>query len=230
MTVCPLMVNAEICQSDLETSFLAEWMRAGSNIADFTPAAFMSHVSSRLAAKINDELEVLTWQTASGCTGLVGALSGSYSSNTVSVQLSAVTVTSANVVAEMTKVYNAIPQVLKNRLKDLVWYVSSDVANAYRLAVATVSAEMYTLQDVTLSFLGIKIITAEGLPSSSMYLSLKDNFVYLTDLLSDENKLTIVNMLNTTGEFKTRIVSALKFGVSFTNGKEIVSYNIANNI
>ena len=231
MSVCQLKVNTEICQTELEGSFISEWMRQGSNIAEFTPAAFLTHVTDRLGAKVSDELEIATWQGISTiCTGLQESFSGSYSSNTVLVQLSGVSITSANVVAEITKVYNAIPTKLKNRKKDSVLYVSSNVADAYRLAVASQSNETYLLQDVALSFLGVKIFTAEGMSDNTMALSLRDNFVFLTDLLGDPENFTIIPMLNTTGEYKIRIVTALKAGFNYTNGKEIVFYSSLNNI
>jgi len=127
--------------------------------------------------------------TLAGCSGLQAAFSGSYSSNTSTVQISGVSITSANVVAEMTKVYNAIPNKNQNRKKELAWYVSSNVADAYRLAVATVSVETYLRQDLPLSFLGIEVRTAEGMSDNTMALSLKDNFIFLTDLMSDQRIL-----------------------------------------
>jgi len=80
----------------------------------------LTHVQDRLAAKVNDELEIGTWQsTLAGCSGLQAAFSGSYSSNTSTVQISGVSITSANVVAEMTKSLQCNPTKIKNRRKNL---------------------------------------------------------------------------------------------------------------
>ena len=127
----------------------------------------------------------------------------------------------------MTKVYNAIPKALKNRKADIIFFVSSDIADAYKLAVAVQSAEVYTNKDAELTFIGYKLVVAEGMSDNTMVLSLKDNFIFMTDLLSDENAVSTIDMKQTTGDRKFRTISDFKFGVDYLNDAEFVVYGIA---
>jgi hypothetical protein len=60
-----------------------------------------------------------------------------------------------------------------------------------------------------------------------MVLSLKDNFIFMTDLLSDENAVSTIDMKQTTGDRKFRTISDFKFGVDYLNDAEFVVYGIA---
>ncbi len=59
--VCALSAMAQICQFDLEQSFLALQMSKGSN-GDFSVASFMSFYWGEMANKINRDIELIRWQ------------------------------------------------------------------------------------------------------------------------------------------------------------------------
>ncbi len=59
--VCALSAMAQICQFDLEQSFLALQMSKGSN-GDFSVASFMSFYWGEMANKINGDIELIRWQ------------------------------------------------------------------------------------------------------------------------------------------------------------------------
>ena len=59
--VCALSAMAQLCQFDLEQSFLALQMAQGSN-GDFTVASFMSYYWNEMANVIGQDLELLRWQ------------------------------------------------------------------------------------------------------------------------------------------------------------------------
>jgi hypothetical protein len=59
--VCPLSAMAQLCQFDLEQSFLALQMAKGSN-GDFTVASFMSYYWNEMAMTIGQDIELLRWQ------------------------------------------------------------------------------------------------------------------------------------------------------------------------
>jgi hypothetical protein len=63
--VCSLSAMAEICQFDLEQSFVSLQMAKGSN-GDFTVASFMDYYWNEMALTIAENVEKLRW---SGDTG-----------------------------------------------------------------------------------------------------------------------------------------------------------------
>jgi hypothetical protein len=234
MEPCKLAIGTELCQYTLEQSFLADQMKAGSNGSEWQVADFMTWYYSRLAERVSDRLEVITWQGDSDgetetsldyCDGLEKKLA--FADIPSAQRITGTGVTSGNVIAEMTKVYNAIPKALKSKKSEIKWFVSSNVMDAYLLAVAVASPEVYTNKVAENNFIGYPIVVAEGMSDDTMVLSLGSNFVFLTDLLSDENTVNTIDMKQTTGDRKLRTISDFKFGVDYLNESEFVVYGIA---
>jgi hypothetical protein len=235
MDVCKLQLGTDLCVYDLETSFVADWMKAGSNNADFLPGAFSTHFYGELQRELSQKLEYLTWQgDTSGatstyldlCDGLLIKLrSGSIPTDQY---IAGTTITSTNVIAELKKVYDEIPVALRTKKADILWFVAPNVADAYRLAVATQSAEMYTTKEAPLTYLGYTLTVGEGMPESAMTLSLKSNYVFLADLVSDPSNINVIDMRNTTGDFTIRVRSDFKVGFDYLNDNEWVVYKIGS--
>ena len=233
MDVCKIALNTEVCQFEIEQSFLADWMNKGSN-GDFMPADFATHFYDQLGRTVADQLEYLTWQgDVDGetgtyldlCNGLEKQLSGA--SIPTAQKIEGTNITASNVIAQMTLVYNQIPKALRNRKSEVKWFVASNVADAYRLAVATQSAEAYTTKDAPLTFLGYELTIGEGMTDSTMTLSLQSNYIFLADLVSDPSDITTINMKETTGDRKIRVISDFKVGFNYLNDAEWVTYKTA---
>lgn len=233
MNVCKIALNTQVCQFEVEQSFLADFMNKGSN-GDFMPAVFASHFYDVLGQTVSQQLELMTWQGNSGgstetfldlCDGLEVQLSGA--DIPTAQKIAGTAITSANVISQMTLVYEQIPKALRNRKADVKWFVASNVADAYRLAVAVQSAEMYTTKDSPLTFLGYQLEIGDGMSDDVMTLSLQSNYIFLTDLISDSSDLNTINMKETTGDRKVRVLSDFKVGFNYLNDAEWVTYNIA---
>ena len=229
MDICKIQIGTDLCMYELETSFLADWMNAGSN-GDWLPAEFASYMFSELSRNVSDYLEVLTWQGDTDvtfdaadpstfialCDGLEKQLCGA--TIPAAQRVSGTAIDSTNVIAELTKVYNARPAKVKSQAKDQVcWFVSRNVADSYRLAVALQSAEVYTAQEASLNFLGYELKVGEGMSDDVMTLSLRNNYVFLADLVSDPEDLNVIDLSKTTGEKNIRVRSDFKVGFDFLN-------------
>lgn len=233
MNPCKIQLGTDVCMYELETSFLADWMKAGSNQADFMPAEFASFFYTELGREVSNQLEYLTWQgdteAVTGtyldlCDGLERKLCSAVIPDAQTIV--GTIVTAANVIAQLTLMYNAIPKALKAQKNNVLWFVSTNIADAYRLAVAVQSAEMYTTKDAPLNFLGYTLTVGEGMSDNVSVLSLKDNYVFLADLVSDSSDLTTINMLNTTGDARIRVRGDFKVGFDFLNDTEWVTYGL----
>lgn len=221
---CPLKIGAEICQSTLESSFVANSMRPGSNNADFLPADFQNYLTSELTKKLSAEFETLVWQgdTAGSPADVCDGLLVKFVADSTVVDVTGNTVTSSTVIATLNAVYAAIPETVKFS-DDLRLYVSSNVLASYRQAVSAASAEgYYDSKLADSSFLGIPMVLAQGLGSSEIVAAESQNLFLITDLMSDFDDIRILSMLDTTGDDTVRIVGRMKFAVDYAYGAEIV--------
>jgi len=225
--VCPLSAMAQICQFDLEQSFVSLQMAQGSN-GDFTVASFMNYYWNEMSMKIQEDLELIRWQgdtesvdaVLSLCDGYLKKLCGD--GDVVGRYNGAIT--SSNVITEMAATYNAAPAAVIRKKADLRFYVSADVAAAYELAAATGNTQTYVTLPLGLTFLGIKVVVAEGMPTSTMVLTLKNNLIYAFDGEGDSKALKAVNLTDTVAEPYLRTRANMKVGFYYTNPAEIVVY------
>lgn len=221
-------INLEYCQRTWERNYLSQMLRPGSNSdGSLIPASVEEFLLGEVAKKVSNDLEYIVWQ-GSGAT---------VSSNFVSEQglqaklladgavidVSATTLSSTNIVAQINRVYDAIPATIKDS-PELVIYMNAKTAGFYKQAQAVASTG-FLADDQRLTFLGVPIIVANGLGDNKMVAAEKTNFVLLTDLVSDFNDILILPQKTVTGVPVIRMVGDFKFGVDFIYGSEIVYYN-----
>lgn len=237
MEPCKLALGVELCQFDLQNSFVAEYM-GKSNTIDFantnglTPE-FLAHYYDRLGAKLNDNLEKLTFRgstgalgtTASGYLALCDGLEVRFAADSDVIDVSATaSITVSNVIGEMNRVYSSIPAEIAGD-DDLIWLVSNDIYQSYLQSVAAASAELYYNRVPGSNFIDVEIVRAKGLSAKKMILTKRSNLIFLTDLVSPASELITINMKTTTGDRKLRTISDFTFGVDYVNPTEIVYYS-----
>ena len=226
--VCPLSAMAQLCQFDLEQSFLALQMSQGSN-GDFTVASFMSYYWNEMANVIGQDLELLRWQGNDAsedpllglCTGYLFPMF--YDADIIGLYDGAIT--TANVLTVLESVVNAAPNTISRKKADLRLYVSTNVANAYELKAAQGNTQTYVTLPLGLTFLGINVVVCEGMPDNTILLTLRTNLIYAFDAEGDSKALRAVNLSDTVAEPYLRTRANLKAGFHYTNPSEIVLYN-----
>lgn len=234
MEPCKLKVNIEVCLDDIESSFIAQWLKAGSN-AEMLPQEFQAHFFGELSRAISNSLELLTFRgdtaldpedvgSLAYCDGLEKKLGLALIPAGQRIPLTTLTVN--NIVEEMQKMYDKIPETYKNRTADILWLIPTQWASLYKQRIAKTSLEMYFTKDAELTFLGIPLVVAEGLSANRSIISRKENFIFLADLVSDQEALNVIDMSKTVGTPTMRVVSWFKFGVDILNDEEFVVYNI----
>lgn len=181
--VCSLSAMAQICQFDLEQSFVSLQMTKGSN-GDFTVASFMDYYWNEMSKTIAENVEKLRWSgdTTSGTAAL--ALCDGYkkslvadAANVIDIA-SPVAITPSNVLAKLAEVYAAIPAAVIANQEELRLYVSAPVATSYRAAVAASNTQANLTQALDFSYLGIKMVLCPGmLTKSTIVASPRNNFI-----------------------------------------------------
>lgn len=140
------------------------------------------------------------------------------------VKVTGTTITITNVLAEMAKVFMAIPKRIRRRKDLLRWYVSPGIADMYRQATAAANTITYITKALDLTYLDIKIVVADGMSDNKMVLTRWSNMIYAFDLAGDGDALKAVNMRDTTAEPKIRTRADLKIGFEVFNNEEVVYY------
>ena len=226
--VCALSAMAQLCQFDLEQSFLALQMAQGSN-GDFTVASFMNFYWAEMAKQIQESIEYIRWQGDTSSVNETLALCDGYIKKMLAdgsiIDVANTTITSTNVIAEIVKVINALPATVSRKKADLRLYVASNVANALELATASGNTQTYITTPLALTFLGIKVVVAEGMPNDHMVATLKSNLIYAFDGEGDGKALKAVNLNDTVAEPYLRTRANLKVGFTYVNPTEIVLYS-----
>jgi hypothetical protein len=232
--VCALSAMAQICQFDLEQSFLSLQMSKGSN-GDFSVASFMSFYWGEMANKINGDIELIRWQgdttslnpTLALCDGYEVKLTAGLTAPTDTV-INGGTGTIANFSTLETKLAAAfalLPASIATRTADLRLYMPTQLVNIYRLGVASGNTQAYITQDLNLTFLGVKIVVCPGMSNNTFVWTLKDNLIYAFDAEGDSSDLRAVNLADTVAEPYIRTRANMKVGFEYVNGSDIVYYS-----
>lgn len=227
--VCPVKINLEYCQRTFEVDYLSQLLRPGSNNAEIMPATVESFLLDQVALKVSADTEQLVWKgdtaTASYPLSLCDGLQKQFKADAAVIDVAGTaSLTVSNIIAELTKVYNAIPQELILE-DDLRIFLSPAAHRAYRQALAAASSEAYFMQNYSeLHFLDVKLSVAPGIQANYMVAARKSNLLLLTDLMSDFEEVQILPQKNVTGVPVVRMIGEFKFGVGYIYGSEVVFY------
>jgi hypothetical protein len=232
--VCALSAMAQICQFDLEQSFLSLQMSKGSN-GDFSVASFMSFYWGEMANKINGDIELIRWQgdtlsanpTLALCDGYEKKLTAGLTDPTDTV-INGGTGAIANFTtleSKLAAAFALLPASIATRTGDLRLYMPTQLVNIYRLGVASGNTNAYITQDLSLTFLGVKIVVCPGMSNNTFVWTLKDNLIYAFDAEGDSSDLRAVNLADTVAEPYIRTRANMKVGFEYVNGSDIVFYS-----
>lgn len=214
-------IEHELCKDTFHQTFAAQaagLFGANNDIPATVQEAILMAIIDRLGETIDSQI----W-TGNNSANQFNGLHVQFSGDSQVIDLSATTVTSANVVAEMTRVYNAIPEAIMGE-SDLVIVVAPNVARAYKLSLAAQGLNT-TNFDKELDFLGIKVYSVAGLPSNRMVAYRVKNLALLTGLESDFNSVQVKDMDESTLDGTIRTKVAFTMGVGYSFGGEIVYYS-----
>tara|TARA_R100001530_G_scaffold82522_1_gene57524 strand:+ start:6275 stop:7195 length:921 start_codon:yes stop_codon:yes gene_type:complete len=225
-------VNYEVCKKDLVNSWEAEQM--GFSAFDHLAPSLSDFIIAHTAAKVAEQIENTIWN---GVNATAGEFDGFYTLATAGgsgcVAVTGTTVTATNVIDELGKVVDAIPAAVYGK-EDLVIYVAPGVARHYIRAlggfVATIGGAGVDNKGTSwfnggeLSFDGIKIAVAQGLPANSMMAAQKSNMFFGTGLLNDANEVKLLDMSDLDGSQNVRVIMRFTAAVAMGVNSDVVIY------
>jgi len=235
LQVKDLQVNMTFCKSEFHSTWQS--IEMGYSSFDTLPKSFADYLIAYAAQKVAAANEVSIWQ---GSNAVSGQFDGLYTTALADINLPpaqlipAAAITAANVIGEMQLVYDAIPSTLYGK-PDLKIYVSQNVAKAYvaalgGFAVAATSNSGVNAQGTmwynngALTFNGLPIFMANGLPNDSMMATTTSNLYFGCSLLSDTQEVRVIDTSATLGDDNVRVVMRMAAGAQYGVIEDIVIY------
>ena len=231
LTMEEFQVNLQLCKKD----FISDWeaIQMGYSAYSNLPPSFADFLIGHVADKVAQRMETNIWNGANGTAGQFDGFKQTLAADSDVVDVIATDVTSSNVIAQMGAVADAIPQTVYGK-EDLFIYVASNVYRAYVRALGGFSSNVGAagtdnkgtqwFNGGNLTFDGINIVLAKGLPTNIMVAAQKSNLYFGTGLLSDHNEVKVIDMADLDGSQNVRVVMRFTAGIQHGIGSEIVLY------
>ena len=238
-----IQVNVQFCKQD----FVSDWdaISMGYSAFDNLPPSFQEFIIAQFLAKISEANENNIWQgsgaAASGTfEGLVTKLAAAGNGVPAPQTLTAIAggINSGNVIGELGKIVDVIPSTLFGN-EQLKIYVPQNVLKAYVRALGgyavlatsnsgtdTKGTQWWGGQTSGITFDGIPLFLANGLPSNKIVATTTDNIFFGTSLESDKNEIRILDMAPLDGSQNVRFVARFTAGTQFGIAEDIVKYGI----
>lgn len=222
LTPTELQVNLQICKKELHADWEAAQM--GFSAFDELPPLFSDFVIAQVAAEVAKATEVSIWQGSAG-EGSFDGFETLLTADASVVDVVAGTVTTANVIAELQKIVDAIPSGVYGK-EDLNIYISQNIAKAYIGAQAALGyRDLYHVGQTDLNFQGVNLVMASGLADNTAVAAQKSNLFFGTGLLDDRNEVKVIDMADIDGSQNVRVVMRYTAGVQHGVGSDIVLYS-----
>lgn len=207
-------IDHELCKDEFRQTFQAQaagLFGANSDIPQSIQDAILLAIVENLGAKVDNFI----WNAPQGLKAKLTA-DGDF------IEVQSVALTKANVVAQMERVYNDIPEEIVES-EDLILAVSPKVARLYKQA-QTEQGLNTTVGDKPLDYLGVRVVSIGALSGDTMFAYRVKNLGFLTGLESDLNQVSVKDMdeSDLSGTIRTKVV--LEMGAGFSISKEIVWY------
>lgn len=242
LTVEEFQVNLQLCKNDYYSDYIGQEM-AMSAYADL-PGSFADFLIAQVAAKVAESVEVSLWRGTTATAGEFDGFTTILEAGTTN-DVTATTVTSANVIAELGKIVDAIPSSVYGK-DDLYIFVSQNIARAYVRALGGFAA----LSNVAgtdnvgsigangvdnkgtlwygmgnLAFDGVKMFVANGLADNTAVAAQKSNLFFGTGLLEDHNEVRLIDTSETLGDANVRMIMRFTAGAQVGVTQDCVLYN-----
>ena len=227
-------VNLELCK----TPFISNWgaQTMGYSAFDQLPPSFAEFLIAHVAAEVAQKTEQNIWNGANATAGeFDGFVPLMTADGAVPKVVAPAAVDAANVIAELGRIVDAIPAALYGK-EDLYLYISQNIARAYVRALGGFGAAGLGANGVnnlgtqwwnngSLSFDGVKIFVAQGLPDDHAVAAQKTNLYFGTGLLNDMNLVKTLDMADLDGSQNVRVIMRFTAGVQYGISTDCVLYS-----
>ena len=243
ITVKNFKINEEQCLEELDSVYSEMVFNSIGATKDQWPAvgepqnlesALMFHLQNSLS----NDIERLIWGGAGNeVAGIKDGILDKALVDESTIKVSnAVTIDSTNVLAEIQRVYDAIPDAVLNEGEfepekaAVQIFVSLDIMRYLKQALSTtptnnqVTLPSFTIEGGVIRYMGVEVALV-GLPKNTMIAASKDNLYFATDLLSDTTEIRAQMGNDLYDEAKWYAKGAYRADAGYIFGDEVVVYS-----
>ena len=236
-------INEEQCLEDLDSVYSEMVFNSIGATKDKYPAvgepqnlesALMFHLQNALS----NDIERIIWGGSGNTVAGIhdGILDKALADSSTIKVANPVTIDASNVLAEIQRVYDAIPDAVLNEGEfepekaAVRIFVGLDVMRYLKQALSTtptnylVTLPSFTVSSDKIFYMGVEIALV-GLPKSTMVAASKDNLYFATDLLSDTQEIRAQMGNDLYDEAKWYAKGAYRADAGYIFGDEVVIYS-----
>ncbi len=229
-------VNLELCKKDFRSDWEAVSM--GYSAFDNLPPKFSDFLIAHVADKVAQKMEQNIWTGTNATAGEFDGFITTLGADADVTDVVGTASTSANVIAELGKIADAIPTTVYGA-EDLAIYLPSNMYRNYIRALGGFGASglgaagtnaqgtQWFNNGNSLSFDGIQLVNAPGLSDNDAVAAQKSNLFFGTGLMSDQNEVKVIDMADLDGSQNVRVVMRFTAGIQHAIGGDIVLYATA---
>jgi hypothetical protein len=232
-------VNLEFCKKDFRSDW--EAVQMGYSAFDNLPPSFSDFIISHTAGLVAEKTEQNIW-------GGVNASAGEFDGFTVLMAADATvndaangaetSFSSSNIITLLGNTVDALPSAVFGK-EDLTIYVPTVAYQAYvralggfgasGLGAAGINAQgtQWFNNGNALSFEGIKVQLAPGMPTDHIVAGQASNLYFGTGLLSDHNEVKLLDMADLDGSQNVRVIMRFTAGVQYGIGSDLALLTLA---
>tara|TARA_R110000787_G_scaffold50168_1_gene119884 strand:+ start:87 stop:1067 length:981 start_codon:yes stop_codon:yes gene_type:complete len=237
-----LQVNLQLCKYDFVNDWESQSM--GYGLGQTLPPKFSDFLIAHVASEVAQNTEFCIWQgdtaaaTNNSFDGFEKLIAASAAAGDIPAgqQVAAIAggLNAANIIAELSKVVDAIPAQLYGK-EDLFIYVGSAAAKFYVQALGGFAANGLGANGVSnmgtqwwnngsLTVNGVKIFVSPGLSANKMYAAQRSNLYFGTGLLNSTQEVKVLDMSDLDASNNVRMVMRFTSAVQFGIASDIVEY------
>ena len=237
-----LQVNLQLCKYDFVNDWEAQSM--GYGLGQTLPPKFSDFLIAHVAAEVAQNTEFCIWQgdtaaaTNNSFDGFEKLIAASAAAGDIPAaqQVAAVGggLNAGNIIAEMSKVVDAIPAALYGK-EDAFLYVGSQAAKLYVQALGGFAASGLGANGVnaqgtqwwnngSLTISGVKIFVCPGMSANKMFAAQRSNLYFGTGLLNSTQEVKVLDMSDLDGSNNVRMILRFTSAVQFGVAADLVEY------
>ena len=235
-----LQVNLQLCKYDFVNDWESQSM--GYGLGQALPPKFSDFMIAHVASEVAQNTEFCIWQgdtTAASNNSFDGfekiiATAAAAGDIPAAQQVTAATLSAANIIAQMSLVVDAIPSALYGK-EDLFLYVGSAAAKFYVQALGGFAANGLGANGTeglgsqwwnngSLTVNGVKVFVCPGMKANKMYAAQRSNLYFGTGLLNDTNAVKVLDMSDLDASNNVRMVMRFTSAVQFGTASDLVEY------
>ena len=233
-------VNLELCKKD----FVSDWEAISmgySSLNQNLPPKFSDFIIGHVAGLVAEKNENNIWGGVNGNAGEFDGFSVLMAAD-ADVNDAAnggeTAFSSTNIVTLLENVVDALPSAVYGK-EDVKIYVPTIAFQSYIRHLGGYAANGVGAQGIdnrgslwydrgsALSFDGIEVVLAPGMPSDHIVAGQKSNLYFGTGLLSDHNEVKLLDMADLDGSQNVRVVMRFTAGVQYGIGSDLALLTLA---